>query len=65
MPSGWWLAVLARADLLRASFVPPAKLRKLRLIARERQNLIRQLAQEKSVAQDFHQQRYATRRGGQ
>ena len=32
-----WLATLARAGLLRASFVPPAMLRELRLIARQRQ----------------------------
>jgi len=31
-----WLATLARAGLLRGSFVPPAKLRALRLIARQR-----------------------------
>ncbi|MEF8732178.1 MAG: IS110 family transposase [Candidatus Accumulibacter meliphilus] len=30
-----WLATLARAGLLRGSFVPPAKLRELRLIARQ------------------------------
>ncbi len=48
MPSRWWLAMLARAGFLRASFVPPDKLRELRLIACERQNLIRQLAQEKN-----------------
>jgi transposase len=43
-----WLAMLARAGLLRASFVPPAKLRELRLIARQRQKLISQLASEKN-----------------
>ena len=43
-----WLAMLARAGLLRASFVPPAKLRELRLITRQRQNLVRQLTQEKN-----------------
>ena len=43
-----WLAMLARAGLLRASFVPPAQLRELRLVARQRQNLIRQLTQEKN-----------------
>ena len=31
-----WLATLARAGLLRGSFVPPSKLRELRLIARQR-----------------------------
>lgn len=43
-----WLATLARAGLLRGSFVPPAKLRELRLIARQRQNLVGQLASEKN-----------------
>jgi transposase len=38
-----WLAWLSRAGLLRASFVPPAKLRELRLIARQRQKLVGQL----------------------
>ncbi|MDB5967568.1 MAG: family transposase, partial [Hydrocarboniphaga sp.] len=43
-----WLAMLARAGLLRRSFVPPAKLRELRLIARQRQKLIGLLASEKN-----------------
>jgi transposase len=43
-----WLATLARAGLLRASFVPPATLRELRLIARQRQKLVGQLASEKN-----------------
>jgi len=43
-----WLATLARAGLLRGSFVPPAKLRELRLIARQRQELVGQLASEKN-----------------
>jgi transposase len=43
-----WLATLARAGLLRGSFVPPAKLRELRLIARQRQKLVGQLAAEKN-----------------
>lgn len=43
-----WLATLARAGLLRGSFVPPAKLRELRLIARQRQKLVSQLAAEKN-----------------
>ena len=42
------LATLARAGLLRGSFVPPAKLRELRLIARQRQKLVGQLASEKN-----------------
>ena len=43
-----WLATLARAGLLHGSFVPPAKLRELRLIARQRQKLVGQLASEKN-----------------
>lgn len=43
-----WLATLARAGLLRGSFVPPAKLRQLRLVARQRQKLVSQLAAEKN-----------------
>lgn len=43
-----WLAILARAGLLRGSFVPPANLRELRLIARQRQRLVGQLACEKN-----------------
>jgi transposase len=43
-----WLATLARAGLLRSSFVPPAKWRELRLIARQRQKLTGQLASEKN-----------------
>jgi transposase len=43
-----WLATLARAGLLRGSFVPPAELRELRLVARQRQKLVGQLASEKN-----------------
>jgi transposase len=43
-----WLAWLSRAGLLRASCVPPAKLHELRLIARQRQKLVGQLASEKN-----------------
>ena len=43
-----WLATLARAGLLRASFVPPANLRELRLVARQRQKLVGHLASEKN-----------------
>jgi transposase len=43
-----WLATLARAGLLRGSFVPPAKLRELRLLARQRQKLVGQLSSEKN-----------------
>ena len=43
-----WLAMLARAGLLRGSFVPPAQYRELRLIARQRQKLVGMLAAEKN-----------------
>jgi transposase len=43
-----WLATLARAGLLRASFIPPADLRHLRLIGRQRQKLGGILASEKN-----------------
>jgi transposase len=43
-----WLATLARAGLLRASFVPSAAMRELRLIARQRQKLVGHLASEKN-----------------
>lgn len=43
-----WLATLARAGLLRGSFVPPAAMRELRLIARQRQKLVGHLASEKN-----------------
>lgn len=43
-----WLATLARAGLLRGSFIPPAHIRHLRLIARQRQKLGSMLAAEKN-----------------
>jgi transposase len=43
-----WLATLARAGLLRGSFVPPAALRELRLVSRQRQKLVGHLASEKN-----------------
>lgn len=43
-----WLATLARAGLLRNSFVPPAKMRELRLISRQRQKLVGILSSEKN-----------------
>ena len=43
-----WLATLARAGLLRGSFIPPAHIRHLRLIARQRQKLGGMLASEKN-----------------
>ena len=43
-----WLATLARAGLVRASFIPLADIRHLRLIARQRQKLGGMLAAEKN-----------------
>jgi transposase len=43
-----WLATLARAGLLKPSFVPPEKLRRLRLVSRHRQKLVNMLAAEKN-----------------
>jgi transposase len=43
-----WLAMLARAGLLKPSFVPPHKLRALRLVSRQRQKLVGMLAAEKN-----------------
>ena len=43
-----WLAPLARAGLLRGSFIPEAHVRHLRLIARQRQKLGGMLASEKN-----------------
>jgi transposase len=43
-----WLATLARAGLLRGSFVPPMLLRELRLISRQRQKLVGLLSSEKN-----------------
>ncbi|MCW5321939.1 IS110 family transposase [Verminephrobacter aporrectodeae subsp. tuberculatae] len=43
-----WLATLARAGLLRASFVPPAQMRQLRLVARQRQKLVGMCSAEKN-----------------
>lgn len=43
-----WLASLARAGLLKRSFVPPQKYRELRLLARQRQKLTGMLAAEKN-----------------
>ncbi|NTV65712.1 MAG: IS110 family transposase [Oscillochloris sp.] len=43
-----WLATLARAGLVRASFIPPADIRHLRLIARQRQKLGGMLSSEKN-----------------
>lgn len=43
-----WLATLARAGLLRASFIPQADIRHLRLVSRQRQKLCGMLASEKN-----------------
>ncbi|HEU5284637.1 MAG TPA: IS110 family transposase [Burkholderiales bacterium] len=43
-----WLAMLARAGLLRPSFVPPEKLRFLRIVSRQRQKVVGMLAAEKN-----------------
>ena len=43
-----WLATLARAGLLRNSFVPSSKMRELRLISRQRQKLVGILSSEKN-----------------
>lgn len=43
-----WLATLARAGLLHGSFIPPAELRHLRHISRQRQKLGGMLASEKN-----------------
>ena len=43
-----WFATLAQAGLLRGSFVPPKQLRELRLVSRQRQKLVGQLASEKN-----------------
>jgi len=43
-----WLATLVRAGLLKPSFVPPEKLRRLRVVSRQRQKLVGMLAAEKN-----------------
>lgn len=43
-----WLAMLARSGLLRSSFVPPGKLRPLRLVARHHERVTAMLAAEKN-----------------
>ena len=47
MADAQWLATLARAGLLRASFIPRAEFRQLRLVARQRQKLVGMLSAEK------------------
>jgi transposase len=48
MADAQWLATLARAGLLRASFIPPVQLRQLRLVARQRQKLVGMGSAEKN-----------------
>ena len=48
MADAQWLATLARAGLLRASFIPPRDLRELRLVARQRQKLVGAASAEKN-----------------
>lgn len=43
-----WLATLARAGLLRASFIPPLRFRQLRLVSRQRQKLVGMCSAEKN-----------------
>lgn len=43
-----WLATLARAGLLKGSFVPPTLMRELRLVSRQRQKLAGQCSAEKN-----------------
>ena len=43
-----WLATLARAGLLRGSFVPPVQMRELRLVSRQRQKLVGLCSSEKN-----------------
>ncbi len=43
-----WLATLARAGLLRGSFVPPARMRELRVVARQRVKLKQELSRSKN-----------------
>ena len=48
MADAQWLATLARAGLLRGSFIPPGDIRHLHLLARQRQKLASMLAAEKN-----------------
>ena len=48
MADAQWLATLARAGLLRASFIPPKDMRELRLVARQRQKLVGMCSAEKN-----------------
>jgi transposase len=48
MADAQWLATLARAGLLRASFIPPVQMRQLRLVARQRQKLVGMCSAQKN-----------------
>jgi len=48
MADAQWLATLARAGLLRASFIPRVDFRRLRLVARQRHKLVGMLSAEKN-----------------
>ena len=48
MADARWLATLARAGLLRASFIPRVDFRRLRLVARQRHKLVGMLSAEKN-----------------
>lgn len=48
MADAQWLATLARAGLLRASFIAPVQMRQLRLVARQRQKLVGMCSAEKN-----------------
>lgn len=48
MADAEWLATLARAGLLRGSFIPRADFRQLRLVSRQRQKLVGMLSAEKN-----------------
>lgn len=48
MADAQWLATLARAGLLRGSFIPPKDFRQLRLVSRQRQKLVGTLSAEKN-----------------
>ena len=48
MADAQWLATLARAGLLRGSFIPRVEFRQLRLVARQRQKLVGMLSAEKN-----------------
>ena len=48
MADAQWPATMARAGLLRASFIPPVQMRQLRLVARQRQKLVGMCSAQKN-----------------